>query len=75
MWLSWLEHYPVNQKVAGSIPGQVHIMKGTSLTSKFLSLSLPFPHSKIVSMSSGEDEQNTKLVSHHRNAIYLTVHY
>ena len=22
MWLSWLEHHPVDQKVAGSIPGQ-----------------------------------------------------
>ena len=22
MWLSWLEHCPVNQKVMGSIPGQ-----------------------------------------------------
>ena len=21
-WLSWLEHYPIHQKVAGLIPGQ-----------------------------------------------------
>ena len=21
-WLSWLEHHPVHQKIAGSIPGQ-----------------------------------------------------
>ena len=24
MWLSWLEHQPVDQKVTGPIPGQAH---------------------------------------------------
>ena len=58
VWLSWLEHCPVNQKVVGSIPSQStclgcrfssqsgHVQEATnpfSLTSKFLSLSLSIP--------------------------------
>ena len=50
MWLSWLEHRPVDGKVAGSIPGQGVYLGGDGyekamdgclcLTSVFLSLSL-----------------------------------
>ena len=62
-WLSWLEHHPVHQKVAGSIPGQgtypgcgfdplsgslPEADPSSSLTSMFLSLPhLPFSLSKI----------------------------
>ena len=82
MWLSWLEHGPINQKVVGLIPGQGtcldcgfgpwsgHI-RGNQimfLTSMFLSLS-PFPL-KSISTSLGEGKKNLQIqVGPHQPAL------
>ena len=78
MWLSWLEHHPINQKVVGLIPGQGTYLGCTfvpqlgtwerQLSDVSLPLSLlPLPLSlKSISMSSGKGNKK-------RTGVQLTV--
>ena len=66
-WLSWLEHLPIHQKVAGSIPPQPGcIQEATDRCILLLSLSLPLSFSFTLSkinknISLSEDKE--KIVS------------
>ena len=62
VWFSWVQHHPINRNVVGSIPGQgarlgyrfrpklEHVQEATPFD-VCVSLSLPSPLSKIISMS------------------------
>ena len=87
MWLSWLEHCPVNQKVMGLIPGEgtclgcgFSLCLGCareanngcfSLTLMFLSFSLSLSL-KSASMSLDDDLKNKMMIiDSHRIAVWI----
>ena len=65
--LSWLEHCPVNQKVAGSVPSQAHTRGNQSMflsnidVSLPLSFSLPSLYSKISKHTLWRGQKKKKL--------------